>query len=69
MIDAYKRGLERAFARKKEQQRELQQLTAIKPIEIKVKVNVASGFDEELYQATIINKMIQLIRKTKGANQ
>lgn len=64
MSDAFQRGLERAFARKKNNVN-----ASIKSVSVKPIAKVATGFDEVLYQVTIINKMIKLIRKTKEQKQ
>lgn len=65
MSDSFQRGIERAFARRKQQQREYQRPVVIKSPGNKGKVNIFSGFDEEIYKTMIISEMIKLIHKTK----
>lgn len=66
MSDYFQRGIERALARKKNN------VASIKPIEATQAnpvTKVVAGFDEELYQTTIISKMIKLIHKIQGVKQ
>lgn len=63
MSDAFQRGIERAFALRKNNI-----ATFIKPTKVnqsKPVVKAVTGFDEERYRTTIISKMIYLIHKTK----
>ncbi|GLO16411.1 hypothetical protein PPUJ20028_49970 [Pseudomonas putida] len=65
MSDAFQRGLERAFARKKNNVASAKpKVTQAKPV-----VKAVTGFDEELYRTTIISKMIKLIHKIQGVKQ
>ncbi|WP_410953266.1 hypothetical protein [Pseudomonas sp. S1(2024)] len=62
MSNAFQRGIERAVARKKNN------VGNIKPVKVaqeKPVVKAVTGFDEEVYRATIISKMINLIHKQK----
>lgn len=61
-VDKFRYRLERALARKKNN------VASIKPIKA-TQANPVTGFDEELYQTTIISKMIKLIHKIQGVKQ
>lgn len=66
MPDAFQRGLQRAFTRKKNNV-----AISAKPVKVaqaKPTVKALARFDEELYKTTIISKMINLIHKTQGVN-
>ncbi|MFT4456484.1 hypothetical protein [Pseudomonas sp. RTCS2] len=66
MSDAFQRGIQRAFARKKNN------VASTKPIKVtqaKSAVKAVTGFDEELYRTIIISKMIKLIHKIQGVKQ
>ena len=63
MNDAFIKGLKRALAKKKASNDAT--VKPVRKIQAESPVKVVTGFDEKLYQATIINKMIQLIRKHK----
>lgn len=72
MSDTFIKGLQRATARKKLQQqtgRAVATTDLAKQQTATLPVKPFARFDEILYQATIISKMISLINKRKGATQ
>ncbi|MBM5459603.1 hypothetical protein H8F21_18715 [Pseudomonas sp. P66] len=66
MSDSFIKGLQRAVARR---QSYSIKVVSVKPNTVKTLAKPKCQFDELVYQATIISKMIQLIHKQKGANK
>lgn len=64
MSDSFIKGLQRAVARR---QSNSIKKNSVKQITAKSFAKPTDQFDELVYQATIISKMIQLIHKHKGA--